>query len=42
MNRLATDNLSDTYEKLFPRCQYKINASKKIELNIEKQYHLKQ
>jgi len=42
VNRLATNNLLDTYETLFPRCQYKINSSKRIESNIEKQYYLKQ
>ena len=35
-------NLLETYETLFPRCQYKINSSNKFESSIEKQYYLKQ
>lgn len=42
VNRLATNNLADTYEKLFPRRQYKIDSSKKIESNSQKQPYLKQ
>lgn len=42
VNRLSASNLSDTYEKLLPRRQYKTDYRKEIELNIEKQYYLKQ
>lgn len=42
VNRLAASNLVDTYEKLFPRKQCKINSNKKIESTIDKQYCLKQ
>ena len=41
VNRLAKNTLLDTYETLFTRHQYKINSSKRIESNIEKQYYLK-
>jgi len=39
---LATSNLLDTYEKLFPRSKYKMNSSKTVEINIENPYYLKQ
>lgn len=42
VNRLAADNLADTYEKLFPKKQYKINPSKEAETNSEQQHYLQQ
>ncbi len=42
VNRFATNNLLDVYEKLFPRHQYKINTGNKVESSVEKQYYLKQ
>lgn len=41
-NRLAASNLLETYEKLFPRNKYKINASKKAKIDSENRYYLQQ
>jgi len=40
VNRMAKINLSDTYERLLPKRQYKINSSKEIETMSEQNYFL--